>query len=115
MFQIAFVWLILDLTGSKAATGLAATISYLPSLVFGMVAGLLVDRWNRRRVMAAADGTRAVLLALARAIGAGLACRLLISRSTFGLVPWSTKSSNEMLSHIEVWYFITLAAFSFNY
>ena len=65
IFQIAFVWLILDLTGSKAATGVAATISYLPALLFGLAAGLLVDRWNRRLVMAGADAGRALLLALA--------------------------------------------------
>lgn len=65
IFQIAFVWLVLDLTGSKAATGAAATISYLPALVFGVVAGLLVDRWDRRWVMAGADLGRALLMGLA--------------------------------------------------
>jgi MFS family permease len=65
LFQIAFVWLILDMTGSKSTTGLAATISYLPALLFGLAAGLLVDRWNRRLVMAGADAGRALLLALA--------------------------------------------------
>jgi len=64
VFQLAFIWLLLDLTGSKSATGLAATISYLPSLLFGIAAGLLVDRWNRRRVMMGADAARALLLAL---------------------------------------------------
>ncbi len=64
VFQLAFIWLLLDLTGSKSATGLAATISYLPSLLFGVAAGLLVDRWNRRRVMMGADAARALLLAL---------------------------------------------------
>ncbi|MGE5177192.1 MAG: MFS transporter [Hyphomicrobiales bacterium] len=63
IFQIAFIWLILDLTGSKSATGLATTISYLPSLLFGVAAGFLIDRWNRRGVMAGADLARAVLLA----------------------------------------------------
>lgn len=65
MFQLAFVWIVLDMTGSKAATGAAATVSYLPALLFGVVAGLLVDRWNRRLVMAGADLARALLLALA--------------------------------------------------
>jgi MFS family permease len=64
VFQLAFIWLILDLTGSKSATGAAATISYLPALIFGIGAGLLVDRWNRRLVMIGADAARAVLLAL---------------------------------------------------
>jgi len=65
IFQIAFVWLILDMTGSKSATGAAATVSYLHALLFGLAAGLLVDRWNRRLVMAGADAGRALLLALA--------------------------------------------------
>jgi MFS family permease len=53
----------------------AATISYLPSLLFGVVAGFLVDRWNRRRVMIWADAGRAVLL------GAGAA---LLARDALG-------------------------------
>lgn len=65
IFQVAFIWLILDLTGSKASTGLATTVSYLPPLLFGIAAGILIDRWNRRGVMAAADLARAALLALA--------------------------------------------------
>jgi MFS family permease len=64
VFQLAFIWLILDLTGSKSATGLAATISYLPALLFGIGAGLLVDRWNRRTVMIGADAARSLLLAV---------------------------------------------------
>jgi MFS family permease len=62
IFQIAFIWLVLDLTGSKAATGVAATISYLPALLFGVGAGLAVDRWNRRRVLIGSDAARALLL-----------------------------------------------------
>jgi len=68
VFMIAFVWLLLDLTGSKSAAGFAAVLSYLPALLFGIVAGFLVDRWNRRHVMAAADGTRALLLAAGGAL-----------------------------------------------
>ena len=64
VFQIAFLWLLLDLTGSKSVTGLAATVSYLPPLVFGLVAGVLVDRWDRRRVLIGADLARAMLLGL---------------------------------------------------
>ena len=62
VFQIAFLWLLLDLTGSKSVTGLAATVSYLPPLVFGLAAGVLVDRWDRRRVLIGADLARAALL-----------------------------------------------------
>jgi MFS family permease len=67
VFQIAFIWLILDLTGSKAATGAAATLSYLPSLLLGVGAGLAVDRLNRRRVMLGSDVLRAAFLLAAAA------------------------------------------------
>jgi MFS family permease len=73
VFQIAFLWLILDLTGSKSVTGLAATISYLPPLVFGLAAGVLVDRWERKRVLVGADLARGLLLALLAALYAGRA------------------------------------------
>jgi MFS family permease len=64
IFQVAFIWLVLDLTGSKTLTGAAAAMAYLPSLLFGIAAGFLIDRWNRRRVMAWADFGRAALLVL---------------------------------------------------
>jgi MFS family permease len=64
IFQVAFIWLVLDLTGSKTLTGAAAAVAYLPSLLFGIGAGFLIDRWNRRAVMAWADLARALLLVL---------------------------------------------------
>jgi MFS transporter, DHA3 family, macrolide efflux protein len=86
VFQLAFIWLILDLTGSKSATGIAATISYLPSLVFGVGAGLLVDRWNRRLVMIGADAARAALLAVASLLFfAGALTPALLTALAFGV------------------------------
>jgi MFS family permease len=68
VFHIAFIWLILDLTGSKAATGGAATLSYLPSLLLGVVAGVAVDRMSRRRVMVGSDALRTAFLLLGGAL-----------------------------------------------
>jgi MFS transporter, DHA3 family, macrolide efflux protein len=86
VFQIAFLWLILDLTGSKSATGLAATVSYLPPLVFGLAAGVLVDRWERRRVLIGADLARAALLgALAVLWGTGVLTALWLTAVAFGM------------------------------
>ncbi|GLY51467.1 MFS transporter [Lentzea sp. NBRC 102530] len=55
------------MTGSLPATGLTLAFEYLPPLLSGPVAGVLADRWDRRRVMIAADLFRAgaVLLMLA--------------------------------------------------
>jgi len=86
VFQLAFIWLILDLTGSKSATGIAATVSYLPALVFGIGAGLLVDRWNRRLIMAGADAARAALLALGAFLyGTGALTPALLTAIAFGV------------------------------
>lgn len=43
------------LTGSTAAVAGTAIAMALPTLVFGMVAGAYVDRWNRKRVMIVSD------------------------------------------------------------
>jgi MFS family permease len=86
VFQIAFLWLILDLTGSKSVMGLAATVSYLPPLVFGLAAGVLVDRWERRRVLIGADLARAALLgALAVLWGTGVLTAPWLTAVAFGM------------------------------
>ncbi len=49
--QLAFPLLILILTSSPTAAGLAAALERLPSLLLSLPAGALVDRWNRKHVM----------------------------------------------------------------
>jgi MFS family permease len=55
--QTAEIWLILQLTGSGAAVGLASALRFGPLLIFGIPAGLLVDRYDRRRLMMATQAT----------------------------------------------------------
>lgn len=50
------------LTGSTAAVATTAVAVALPQLLFGLFAGVLVDRWDRKRVMIASDLTRAFLV-----------------------------------------------------
>ena len=62
-YFLAMPILINRLTGSTAAIGLAMILGFaLPQLVFGIPAGVLVDRWDRRRVMIVADLARALLV-----------------------------------------------------
>ena len=63
IFEIALLWMLLELTGSNAATGLIAMSGYLPSLLFGLFSGALVDRFDKRRIMLLADVARAILVA----------------------------------------------------
>lgn len=50
------------LTDSTLATAGTFAASFLPGVLFGSVAGVFVDRWDRRRVMIVADVARALLL-----------------------------------------------------
>ena len=56
--------LVLALTGSGLAMGVVGALQTLPDLVFGMFAGALAVRSDRKRMMFLADLGRAVLTAL---------------------------------------------------
>jgi MFS family permease len=56
--------LVVALTGSGVAMGTVGALSTLPDLIFGLPAGALADRWDRRRMMLYADLGRAMLTAL---------------------------------------------------
>lgn len=51
-----------SLTNSVLATGLMFMVAVLPSIVLGSVAGVYVDRWDRRRTMVVANLAAAPLL-----------------------------------------------------
>lgn len=56
---LALPLLVLALTGSPAQAGIIAALRLIPYVVLGLVAGALVDRWNRKAVMIAADALAA--------------------------------------------------------
>jgi MFS family permease len=60
---IAFPVLVFSLSGSPLLTSLVAALEAIPYLMFGLPAGALADRFNRKRVMVAVDGVNAVVLA----------------------------------------------------
>ena len=53
--------LILAMTGSPAAVGLASALGVIPYLLLVLPVGALIDRWDRRRVMIAANLGAAVV------------------------------------------------------
>lgn len=64
-------WLIVTMTGRPQDLGLTAAAETLPLLLFGFVAGVILDRTDIRRILIAADGFRAlVFLLLAVAVAA---------------------------------------------
>ncbi len=51
MQNIATAWLVLDLTHSPVAVGVLAAFQFLPYTVFGLFAGVIVDRLDVRRTI----------------------------------------------------------------
>jgi MFS family permease len=60
--SVAVYALLLDLTGSATAVAWMLITQYLPVAIVGPLAGVVVDRVNRRRLMIAADLIRGVLI-----------------------------------------------------
>ena len=61
MQRVAQDWLVLELTDSAVAVGIAVSLQFLPILLLGPWGGLLVDRLDRRRVVVFSQATSAVL------------------------------------------------------
>lgn len=61
--ELAFPLLVLAITHSPAQTGFIAALRALPAMLFSLPAGVLVDRWDRKRVMLVCDVGRALSLA----------------------------------------------------
>ena len=65
--QIALSWLVYRTTGSAFLLGLVTFCSQIPMLIFVPLAGLLSDRWDRRKLM-----VTAYVLATAQALALGI-------------------------------------------
>jgi len=60
VFFVIFIW-ITDETGSALMLSIASFISLIPTLVFFPIAGVLADRYNRKKIIFVADSLQAFL------------------------------------------------------
>src|SRR6266513_1047632 len=77
---IAYPLLALELTHSPAKAGIISFARLIPYALFGLASGLAADRWNRKRLMIAADAVRAA------AVGS-LAAMIMLGRAKFWQIP----------------------------
>lgn len=49
--RIAQDWLVLSLTGSASAVGITTALQFVPTLLLGLVSGLLADRYSKRTIL----------------------------------------------------------------
>jgi MFS family permease len=61
-YFLAIPIMVEKLTGSALAVGLSVIASALPMLLVGPIAGVFVDRWDRKRTMIVADVLRGLLV-----------------------------------------------------
>ncbi|MFN7472016.1 MAG: MFS transporter, partial [Roseiflexaceae bacterium] len=58
--QFAIIWWITVETGSALALTIASIVGLLPQALIGMIAGVWIDRYPRKRIIMLADGLTAV-------------------------------------------------------
>lgn len=58
--HVIFPLLILELTRSPTAAGIAGALRFVPYLILSLPVGALIDRWDRKRVMVICDLGRAL-------------------------------------------------------
>jgi MFS family permease len=86
MQRVAQDWLVLQLTHSGVALGLASALQFLPVLVLGPWGGALVDRTDRRRLLIATQAASAVLAAVLGTVSAtGVVTVSMVYALAFGL------------------------------
>tara|TARA_B100001079_G_scaffold267705_1_gene276867 strand:- start:247 stop:1443 length:1197 start_codon:yes stop_codon:yes gene_type:complete len=51
IYDVAFIWLILDLTNSEKITGLVAMTTYLPAILCGLFIGAVVDLFPKTKMI----------------------------------------------------------------
>ena len=91
IYMIGLLWLTLELSGSESVTGMVAMFAHLPAVLLSIFAGVAVDRFNRRRIMLAADLLRTVVvLVIPAAFFMGFLSPAFLAVNTFFLAIAST-------------------------
>lgn len=108
--QFALIWWLTTTTGSALVLTLATLVGLLPTIFFSPIAGALVDRWERRKVLIFADGAIAlttfvlVVLAWLGILAPWEIYVALFFRSFFGAFHWPAMqaSLSLMVPHIHL-------------
>lgn len=89
MQQIAMSWLVYRLTGSASLLGLIAFISMAPMFFATSIAGVFIDRWDRRHLLLATNSfamTQAAILAVLTLTGQIAVWHIFVLGFCLGLV-----------------------------
>lgn len=109
MQQVAMSWLVYRLTGSALLLGVVGFTSLIPTILISPVAGVLADRWDRRRLLIATQSLamlQAAFLALVVLTGIVQVWQIIILSLILGIVhafdiPIRQSFVVEMVEHRE--------------
>jgi MFS transporter, DHA3 family, macrolide efflux protein len=103
LIHFAIAWWLTESTGSAAVLVTVSLFAVVPQVVLGPFIGALVDRWNRRRVMIAADSLIAMVtlwLAVMFMLGQGQIWYLYVAsfvRGIMGVFHWTAMQASTSL------------------
>ncbi len=107
MQRIAQDWLVLSITNSPLAVGITTALQFLPMLLFGLIGGVVADRYPRRALLIATQavmGLLATTLAVLTFAGLVQVWQIYLVAFCLGLVtvvdnPTRQTFVNEMVPH----------------
>lgn len=101
LVMVALPWLIHQRTGSVLGTGAVLAIYTAPYVLLGPLAGVLVDRWNKRLVLILADLIRAgTVLLIPIAATRSVACVFMLAFAMAGAAVFFDPSKLAILPEI---------------
>ena len=62
LYQVVVGWLAFNLTGSPLLTAIAQGLDHLPFLVLGLLAGVIADTWDRRKIIGIVSAYQALVM-----------------------------------------------------
>jgi MFS family permease len=89
MSFVALVWLLIERGGSPSDVGWLAAVYTAPVIVGGLVAGVLLDRFDPRRILALDNVVRGIAVAsvpIATALGVLTSAQLFVVAAIYGLL-----------------------------
>lgn len=122
MQRVAQDWLVLALTGSAGALGITTGLQFLPILLFSPIAGVIADRYSKRRVLAITQlmmGAAAALLGVLAITGWVATWHVYVIAFLFGTAtafdtPTRQAFVNEMVDREQLTNAVGLNSASFN-
>ena len=89
MSFVALVWLVLERGGTASDVGWLAAVHTAPVVIGGLAAGVILDRFDPRRVLAVDNALRGIAVAsvpIASALGVLTTAQLFVVASVYGLL-----------------------------